>query len=238
MPTQDRVGLHHEDGPAVTAEHTRERGEDRSVVGFEARPDDLAPQHGDLVAQHQDLDILGTIPAATQHQQVDHEPDKTIETGHASILPALKPCSSPRTRNTSSTDRTSFRHPQAINRGRWVWGWRRGDDTQQSALLTEREAISYMARWAAPHRRVCAVVGTGNHIWWCCPPAPTARPDDHADARSGRAVFGSRLPTQVSWDRRRGGQARRGMLRGSARSRLPGRTRPLSQGQIGRAADR
>ena len=77
MPTQDRVGLHHEDGPAVTAEDASERGEDRSVGGFEARPDDLALQHGELVAQHQDLDIFGTIPAATQHQQVDHEPDET-----------------------------------------------------------------------------------------------------------------------------------------------------------------
>ena len=91
MPTQDRVGSHEEDGPAVTAEHTRERGEDRSVGGFEARPCNLAVQHGELVAQHEDLDILGTISAATQHQQVDHEPDETIETGHAPIIAALKP---------------------------------------------------------------------------------------------------------------------------------------------------
>jgi hypothetical protein len=28
--------------------------------------------------------------------------------------------------------------------GRWVWGWRRGDDTRHPCFLTEREAISYM----------------------------------------------------------------------------------------------
>jgi hypothetical protein len=37
MPTQDRVGSDEEDRPAITAEYTRQRGEDRSVVGFEAR---------------------------------------------------------------------------------------------------------------------------------------------------------------------------------------------------------
>jgi hypothetical protein len=30
-------------------------------------------------------------------------------------------------------------------RGRWVWGWRRGDDTRWPCFLTEREALSYMA---------------------------------------------------------------------------------------------
>ena len=90
MPRQDRVGLHQEDRPAVTTECTRERGEDRSVVGFEARTSDLALQHGELMAQHEDLDILGTIRAAAQHQQVDHEPDETVETGHALILAVLE----------------------------------------------------------------------------------------------------------------------------------------------------
>jgi hypothetical protein len=44
-----------------------------------------------LMAQHENLDILGTIPASTQHQQVDHEPDQTVETGHAWILATSEP---------------------------------------------------------------------------------------------------------------------------------------------------
>ena len=91
MPTQDRVGLDHEDRPAVTAEHTRERGEDRAVVGFEPWMWMLALQDGELVAQHEDLDILGTIASAAQHQQVEYEADKTVETGHAPILAASEP---------------------------------------------------------------------------------------------------------------------------------------------------
>ena len=91
MPTEDRVRSDEEDRPAVAAEHASERGEDRSVLGFEARSRDLALQDGELMAQHENLDILGTIPAATQHQQVDHESDKTVETGHAWILAASEP---------------------------------------------------------------------------------------------------------------------------------------------------
>jgi hypothetical protein len=83
MPAQDRVGSDKEDRPAVAAEHASERGEDSSVDGFEARPCNLPLQNGGLMAQHEDLDILGTIPTATQDQQVDHEPDETVETGRA-----------------------------------------------------------------------------------------------------------------------------------------------------------
>ncbi|MDP9333745.1 MAG: hypothetical protein M3Q30_10610 [Actinomycetota bacterium] len=50
MPGQDRVGLHHEDGPAVTAESSGERGEDRAVVGFETWTCELALEDGELVA--------------------------------------------------------------------------------------------------------------------------------------------------------------------------------------------
>ena len=42
------------------------------------------------MAQHENLDILGTIRAAAQHQQVDHESDETVETGHALILAVLE----------------------------------------------------------------------------------------------------------------------------------------------------
>src|SRR5438445_4650290 len=61
MPTQQRVRLHYEDGPSVTAEDLRERSEDGAVVGFEAGTDGLALQHSQLVTQHEDLDIFGTI---------------------------------------------------------------------------------------------------------------------------------------------------------------------------------
>jgi hypothetical protein len=43
-------------------------------------------QDGELMAQHEDLGIFGTLASASQHQQVDHKSDETVETGHVPIL--------------------------------------------------------------------------------------------------------------------------------------------------------
>jgi hypothetical protein len=88
MPTQQRVRLHQEERPPFTTEHTRECGEERSVVGFEPRMWVLAVQHRELMAQHEHLDILGTIAPRAQHQQVEYQADKKVETRHAPILAA------------------------------------------------------------------------------------------------------------------------------------------------------
>jgi hypothetical protein len=113
MPPKDRVRSHEEDRPAVTAEHACEGGDERAVVGFEVRTDDLALQDRELMAQHEDLDIFGTIPAAVQHEQVDHEADKTVEAGHAPILAAPEPRRSRHHETPGQHARTSFRHPEA-----------------------------------------------------------------------------------------------------------------------------
>ena len=74
------------------------------------------------MAQHQNLSILGTIPAATQYQQVEHEPDETVETGHTLNLIDAERADQIEPRNPRSTHRTSFRHPQGVlgQRGRRV----------------------------------------------------------------------------------------------------------------------
>jgi hypothetical protein len=114
IPTQQRVGRHDEDRPAVTAERSSERGEDCAVVGFEPWMWLLAFQHRKLVAQHEDLDIFGTILSAAQHQQVDHEPDKTAETRHMPIFAASQRCRSIQTRTPAQHAWTDIRHPQAF----------------------------------------------------------------------------------------------------------------------------
>ena len=50
MPTKDCVRPDEEDWPAITAEHADTRGEDRSVLGFQARSRDLAFHDGELMA--------------------------------------------------------------------------------------------------------------------------------------------------------------------------------------------
>jgi hypothetical protein len=91
MPTQDRLRPDEEDGPTITTYGACERGEDHAIVGFETRTRDLALQHRELMTQHEDLDPLRTIASTAQDQEIDHEANKTVETGHTSMLAASEP---------------------------------------------------------------------------------------------------------------------------------------------------
>lgn len=88
MPAQDGVRFDQERRPAVAAEHARQRGEQRTVCGFETRSRHLTVQNGELMPKDEDLGVLGTIGATAQHQQVDHEADKSVEAGHSLIFAA------------------------------------------------------------------------------------------------------------------------------------------------------
>ncbi len=116
MPAQDRLWSDEEHRPAVTTQHPRERAQERAVGGFEARTRDLALQDRELMAQHEDLDIFRTIPATAEDEQVDHESDKTVETGHPPILAAPEPRRSPEHKTPGQHTRTNIRHPQVIHR--------------------------------------------------------------------------------------------------------------------------
>jgi hypothetical protein len=77
-------------------------------VVFEARTRHLALENRELVAQHENLDVLGPVSAAAQHQQVEHESDETVEAGHApSLIDARRPALT-ETRNTRSRARRVF----------------------------------------------------------------------------------------------------------------------------------
>jgi len=99
--------------PTLTTNDTRERGEDHAIVGFETRTRDLALQRRELMAQHEDLDILRAITLTAQHEQVDHEANKTVETAHAPILAAPRTGPLTPTRKTCSTHPDEFSAPTA-----------------------------------------------------------------------------------------------------------------------------
>ena len=63
MPRQDRVGCHQDDRTAGTIEHTRECREDRPIGWLETGMSDLALQDRELMTQHENLGILGPVPA-------------------------------------------------------------------------------------------------------------------------------------------------------------------------------
>jgi hypothetical protein len=66
----------------VGCRDARQGTQQRSVGGFEAGSWHLTVQDRELMSQDEDLDILATVPAAAQHQELDHEADKTVEVGH------------------------------------------------------------------------------------------------------------------------------------------------------------
>ena len=94
MPTEDCARSDEEDWPAVAAEHASERGEDRSVLGFELGSGHLTVQHRQLMPENEDLSIFGAVPSTTQYEEVQHDADKTVKkTNHADDVG--KPSQSP-----------------------------------------------------------------------------------------------------------------------------------------------
>ena len=69
MPAQDRVRRDQTMGPQWSGQPSDERGEDGSVRPVQARSWVGAAQDGDLVAQHEELDVLGGRRATQQQDQ-------------------------------------------------------------------------------------------------------------------------------------------------------------------------
>ena len=113
VPADECVGLHDEDCPSVTPECSGERAEQHAVGRFEPGPRHLTVQHGELMAEHEDLGVFGAVASTAKHEEIQHQADKTVETAsHAAILSALRGSDhDPRT--PAQHARTDFRHPQA-----------------------------------------------------------------------------------------------------------------------------
>jgi hypothetical protein len=69
IPAQQRLRSDRERRPRATREHPAERSQQQPVARLEPRSPDLPPQDRQLVAQHQDLQLLGALPAPEEHHQ-------------------------------------------------------------------------------------------------------------------------------------------------------------------------
>jgi len=70
-PAQQCLGLDQEARPAGPGQQAADRGEQGAVGGFELGAWDLAAQHGELVAQDQELQVFGGAAADQQGEQLD-----------------------------------------------------------------------------------------------------------------------------------------------------------------------
>ena len=71
MPAQQRLGLDQEARPMSPGQDATDRGKQRPVGGLQPGTWSLAAQDRELVAQHQDLEVLGGVAAGEQREQLD-----------------------------------------------------------------------------------------------------------------------------------------------------------------------
>jgi hypothetical protein len=85
-------------------------------VRLEARPPDLAAENRQLVAEHEDLELLGSLAAAEEHDELEQATDDDVQGGHKQRRPPAdgrrrrySPLNSPR----PSPDRVFAPHGRA-----------------------------------------------------------------------------------------------------------------------------
>ena len=89
MPAEQGLGLDEETPSANRREHPAQPGEHRSVRWPQRRADDLAPQHRDLVTEHDDLDGQILLLAPREPHQLEQTNEGDVEEGerHDPSLP-------------------------------------------------------------------------------------------------------------------------------------------------------
>ena len=81
MPAQQGGGRDHEQRPAPARQQTTQGGEQRAVLGLEARSRVLAAQDLELVTQDEDLDLLGIAGAQQEKEQLHHATKRQVDEG-------------------------------------------------------------------------------------------------------------------------------------------------------------
>jgi hypothetical protein len=71
VPAQQRLGLDEEAGPAGPGQDAADGGEQRPVGGLELGSWGLAAEHGELMAQDEDLKVLGGVAAGELDEELD-----------------------------------------------------------------------------------------------------------------------------------------------------------------------
>src|SRR6266545_5806089 len=79
VPPQDRVRSDKEARPAPARKRAAQHREERTVGGAELGSLDLAAQHGELVAEHHDLDVLGVLASRASKQRADESTGHEIQ---------------------------------------------------------------------------------------------------------------------------------------------------------------
>ena len=95
VPAKDRLGRDEERHPPLPWDQALQSGDERPIRPGEAGTADLPAQHGELVAQHEDLRVLGDVVHPVDAGQLDAASDQAVEeaerhrAGASSSAPSL-----------------------------------------------------------------------------------------------------------------------------------------------------
>ena len=81
MPAKDRLGRDEEGCPPLTGDQASEGTDERSIRPGEAGTGDLALEHGELMAQHEDLGVLGHAVHPVDADRLCDATDEAVEEG-------------------------------------------------------------------------------------------------------------------------------------------------------------
>jgi hypothetical protein len=79
MPEQQRLAPHREGVPGTARQHPAERSTQQPVLGLEPWSADLAAKDRKLVAERENLQLLGSVAAADEHDQLEQAQDNDLE---------------------------------------------------------------------------------------------------------------------------------------------------------------
>ena len=79
MPGQQGAWGHDPTQPQVPGQQSGQGGEHGAVSPVRPRTGDLPPQDRDLVPQHEDLRILGSVIPGKEHQPAEHPDHEQVD---------------------------------------------------------------------------------------------------------------------------------------------------------------
>ena len=79
MPAPQRLRCDEETGPTLAWENAADGGEQSAVGGFQLGPGGLPLEDRELMAQHQDLQVLGGVTASEQREELDGAAEREVD---------------------------------------------------------------------------------------------------------------------------------------------------------------
>jgi len=87
VPAKQRLRCHRKQSYDAPGQQTTQRSQDGTIRGLVGRTTDLAPQNGDLVAEREQLHLIGTLRAQHDDHKTEHLSESKVSEPKARDAP-------------------------------------------------------------------------------------------------------------------------------------------------------